>query len=69
MKSITSGPGKAKDRENDQSYGLDADQGFFCGIGFWDQWHQVKRCLISQKIMNHGQHIIESMLWFQILVK
>jgi len=34
MKSTTSRLGKAKDRENDQSYGLDADQGFFCGAGF-----------------------------------
>ncbi len=34
MKYTTSGPGKVKDREDDQSYGLDADQGFFCGTGF-----------------------------------
>jgi hypothetical protein len=34
VKSTTYGLGKAKDREDDQSYGLNADQGFFCGIGF-----------------------------------
>jgi len=34
VKSITYGLGKDKDRENDQSYGLNVDQIFFCGIGF-----------------------------------
>ncbi len=34
VKSITSGPGKDKDRENDQSYGLDVNQILFCGAGF-----------------------------------
>ncbi len=34
MKSIASGLGKDKDRECDQSYRLNADQGFFCGVGF-----------------------------------
>jgi hypothetical protein len=34
MKSNASRPGKAKDREDDQSYRLDVDQGFFCGASF-----------------------------------
>jgi hypothetical protein len=34
VKSITYGPGKAKDREDDQSDGSNADQGFFCGTSF-----------------------------------
>jgi hypothetical protein len=34
MKSTTSGPRKVKDREDDQSCGQDADQGFFCGVTF-----------------------------------
>ncbi len=34
MKSTASRPRKAKDRENDQSYGLDTNQGFFCGASF-----------------------------------
>jgi hypothetical protein len=36
VKFTTFGPGKAKDREDYQSYGSDADQGFFCGTSFWD---------------------------------
>jgi hypothetical protein len=34
VKSIAFGLGKVKNREDDQSYRLDADQGFFCGVGF-----------------------------------
>jgi hypothetical protein len=34
VKSTTFGLGKAKDPEDGQSYGLDANQGFFCGVGF-----------------------------------
>ncbi len=34
MKSTTFGPWKAKDKEDDQSYGLDVDQGFLYGFGF-----------------------------------
>jgi hypothetical protein len=34
VKSNTFGPGKAKDREDEQSYGLDANQEFYCGDGF-----------------------------------
>ncbi len=34
MKFITSKPKKVKDKENDQSYGLNVDQRFFCGAGF-----------------------------------
>jgi hypothetical protein len=34
MKYTTFGPRKAKGWEDDQSYGLDANQGFFCGVGF-----------------------------------
>jgi hypothetical protein len=34
MKYTAFGPGKAKDWEDDQSYELDANQGFFCGVGF-----------------------------------
>jgi hypothetical protein len=34
VKSTAFGPEKAKDKEDDQSYGLDADQRFFCGAGF-----------------------------------
>jgi len=34
VKSIAFGLGKVKDREDDQSYGLDADQGLFCEVGF-----------------------------------
>jgi hypothetical protein len=35
VKSIASRLGKDKDREGDQSYGLNVDQGFFCGVGFF----------------------------------
>jgi hypothetical protein len=34
VKSTAYGPKKAKDREDDQSYGLDVHQRFFCGIDF-----------------------------------
>jgi hypothetical protein len=34
VKSIAFGPRKVKDKEDDQSYGLDVDQRFFCGVGF-----------------------------------
>jgi hypothetical protein len=34
VKSIAFGPRKVKDREDDQSYGLDVDQGIFCKAGF-----------------------------------
>jgi hypothetical protein len=34
VKSIASGLEKVKDREDDQSYGLDVNQIFFCGTGF-----------------------------------
>jgi hypothetical protein len=34
MKYTAFWPGKAKDWEDDQSYGLDANQGSFCGVGF-----------------------------------
>ncbi len=34
MKFTTSGLKKAKDRENDKSYGLNANQGFFYGASF-----------------------------------
>jgi hypothetical protein len=34
VKFITSRPRKAKDREDDQSYGLNVNQRFFCGAGF-----------------------------------
>ncbi len=34
MKYIAFGPRKAKDWENDQSYGLNVNQGFFYGVGF-----------------------------------
>lgn len=34
MKFNTFGLGKAKDYENGQSYGLNANLRFFCGVGF-----------------------------------
>jgi hypothetical protein len=34
MKSTASRLGKVKDREDGQSYGLNVDLGFFCGVGF-----------------------------------
>jgi hypothetical protein len=34
VKSTASKPRKAKDGEDNQSYGLDVDQGFFCGASF-----------------------------------
>jgi hypothetical protein len=34
VKFIASGPGKVKDKEDDQSYGSNVDQRFFCGAGF-----------------------------------
>ncbi len=34
VKSIAFGPRKVKDRGDNQSYGLDIDQGLFCGVGF-----------------------------------
>jgi hypothetical protein len=34
VKSTTSKPRKAKDREDGQSYGSNAGQGFFCGASF-----------------------------------
>jgi hypothetical protein len=34
LKFTTFEPRKAKNREDDQSYGSDADQRFFCGVGF-----------------------------------
>jgi predicted component of type VI protein secretion system len=34
VKSIAFGPRKVKDREDDQSYGLNVNQRFFCGAGF-----------------------------------
>ncbi len=34
VKFIAFGSGNVKDKEDDQSYGLDVDQGFFCGANF-----------------------------------
>jgi hypothetical protein len=34
VKSIAFRPGKAKDQEDGQSYGLNVDLWFFCGVGF-----------------------------------
>ncbi len=34
LKSTTYGPRKAQNKEDDQSYGLDADQRFFYGVSF-----------------------------------
>ncbi len=34
VKSTASRLGKVKDREDGQSYGLNVDLGFFCGVGF-----------------------------------
>jgi hypothetical protein len=46
VKYITYGLKKVKDREDDQSYGLDADQGFFCGASF-------SRLVAPNEMMSH----------------
>jgi hypothetical protein len=69
VKSTTFWLGKAKDKEDDQSYGLDADQGFFYGTNF-------PRSMAPNETMPHmlkdhqsWAHMMETMSWFQILMK
>jgi hypothetical protein len=42
---------------------------YFVELVSQDQWHQMKQCHICQEIMNHGQQMMETMLWFQILMR
>jgi hypothetical protein len=46
MKSTASRPRKVKDWEDGQSYGLNVDLGFFCGVGF-------SRLVASNEMMPH----------------
>jgi hypothetical protein len=62
VKSITYGPRKAKDKEDHQSYGSNADQGFFCGASFLGSVapNEVLPHM-SRGHVSHGQHMMETM--------
>jgi hypothetical protein len=53
VKSTTSKPKKAKDREDGQSYVLNAGQRFFCGVGF-------SRSVAPNEMMPHASKDHES---------
>jgi hypothetical protein len=46
MKFDTSGSKKAKDKKYDQSYGLDVNSRFFCGVSF-------SRLVVPNEVMPH----------------
>jgi hypothetical protein len=46
MKFDTSGSRKAKDKKYDQSYGLDVNSRFFCGVSF-------SRLVVPNEVMPH----------------
>jgi hypothetical protein len=69
VKSNTSRSGKAKDREDGQSYGLDVDLGFFCEAKFLGLVALDE--IMPHMLENHGSWAMNdgNMLWFQILVR
>jgi hypothetical protein len=64
MKSIAFRLGKLKDKENDQSYGLDADEGFFCGDSFLELVAPNEMMPHMPKdheswVINDGNHVMD----------
>ncbi len=55
MKSNTFGLGKAKDWENDQSYGLNINPRFFCGAIFFGLVALDEVMQHMLEIVGHGQ--------------